>query len=114
MSIRKPNLGAAGRGELDEPLKPPGIGPADRGALAGDPRWPVGTPPKKQPAGTPPVRQPVGGSVDQPLGTEEDRQHPERQRPGAERQRSPDEIEIGDPEREDDRREDTNGGFDEP
>lgn len=71
MTIRRPHLGPAGRAELDEPIVPEGLAPADRAALAGDPRWPTAPPPTD----------------------------PE------------DEHEIGDPAREDDRREEENGGF---
>lgn len=94
MSIRRPDLGPAGRAELDEPIRPPGLGPADRGALAGEPKWPVG--PREEP-------QPTAGGIRQPLGT------------GTE---PPEGGSLGEPDaadREDDRDErGSEGGFDDP
>lgn len=94
MSIRRPDLGPAGHGELDEPITPEGLGPADRGALR-----PVAKP--QEPG--PPKRQPTAGGVKQPLGTEKERSKAER---------DPDEHVIGDPAREDDRWEEPDETFD--
>lgn len=83
MSIRKPNLGGAGRGEIDTPVKPEGLGPWTSGTLeARDPTVP-GSPPLRrhtsepqplsgarepQPLATPREPQPLAGGVEQPLG----------------------------------------------
>lgn len=94
MSIRKPDLGPAGHAQLDEPVEPPGLAPADRASLAHDERWPTHEEPAEQPTAggkqqpLAPNRPPVSG------GTDPDDEHV-----------------IGDPDRVDDRREEDNGGF---
>lgn len=81
MSIKKPDLGAAGSGELDNPVKPAGLGPASSGTLAArDPTVP-GSPPHRghepqplsgarepQPLSTPREPQPLARGIEQPLG----------------------------------------------
>ena len=58
---------------------------------------------------TPPASRPTAGGVEQPLGTERTDDDP----PPVAR-KDPDEHEVGDPDREDDRREVPNSDFDDP
>jgi hypothetical protein len=83
-----PFSNAPGRTEIDEPLAPPGDHRPERGA------------PRR---GAPP-----------PSGDEEILPETRGRRPPASPPIPEDERPIGDHEREDDRREETNGGFDDP
>ncbi|MES2643155.1 MAG: hypothetical protein V4850_26970 [Myxococcota bacterium] len=60
MSTRPPDLGPAGKGELDNPQEPAGFGPASSGTL--DTNIPIAPPREPQPLSPPREEQPVAGS----------------------------------------------------
>jgi hypothetical protein len=59
MSTRPPDLGPAGKGELDNPQEPAGFGPASSGTL--DTNIPIAPPREPQPLSPPREEQPVAG-----------------------------------------------------
>ena len=65
MSIRRPDLGPAGSGELDNPAEPTGLGPGASGTFEGAS---LGEPLPPQPLSEPREPQPVAGGIEQPLG----------------------------------------------